>query len=82
MDLEKLGWLKASEYRKSVLSSLSDGPMTPKEISEDTSYYLSHVSNTLSELSDHDLVECATPERQKGKIYIITEEGKKIQGEI
>lgn len=79
MDVDKLAWVKASSYRKDILHSLGDKPKTPKELSEDTDYYLSHVSSTLSDLKSKDLVECLTPDRRKGKLYSITDEGKEIR---
>lgn len=82
MDVEKLGWLKASEYRKDVLLALNDKRLTPKDIAGETEYYLSHVSNTLSDLEDKNLAECLTPDRNKGRIYVLTEEGKEMMEEI
>jgi hypothetical protein len=76
MDIEKLGWLKASEYRKDIRR------LTPKEIAGETEYYLSHVSNTLSDLEDKNLAECLTPSRNKGRIYVLTDEGQEMLDEI
>lgn len=78
MDFEDLGWVKASEYRQDVLKSLEDKPQTPKDISQEAEYYLSHVSKTLKELVEHDMVECVTPDRRKGKLYRITDKGEEI----
>jgi len=78
MDYKKLSWLKASNYRQRVLNIMDDGPKTPKEISEETEYYLSHVSKTLSDLQEKNLVECLTPESKKGKLFRATDEGKKF----
>jgi len=82
MDIEKLGWLKASEYRRDILTTLNESRLTPKEISEETEYYLSHVSNTLADLEDKNLVECLTPSRNKGRIYVLTDEGIEMLEEI
>jgi predicted transcriptional regulator len=82
MDVEKLGWLKASEYRKEILLILEGRRLTPKEIAVETEYYLSHVSNTLSDLEEQELVECLTPNRNKGRIYSATDEGKEMVEEI
>lgn len=82
MDFEELGWIKASQYRQDILIELDNKPKTPKDISQNTDYYLSHVSKTLKELSEHDLVECVTPDRRKGRLYKITEEGEEIAGEL
>jgi predicted transcriptional regulator len=43
-----------------------------------TDYYLSHVSNVLSDLNDHDLAECITPDRKKGRLWQTTEKGEEI----
>jgi DNA-binding MarR family transcriptional regulator len=82
MDVEKLGWLKASEYRKDILLTLAGRRLTPKEIAEETEYYLSHVSNTLSDMEERDLVNCLTPDRNKGRIYVLTDEGEEMVGEL
>lgn len=78
MDWDTYGYIMASEYRKRVVLSLYEKPKTPKEIAEETSYHLSHVSNTLSDLSENDIVECLTEERSKGRIYDVTTIGESI----
>jgi predicted transcriptional regulator len=82
MDFEELGWVKASEYRKKILNGLKEKPQTPKDLSDRSNYYLSHVSKTLKELEKHELAECVTPDRKKGRIYKITKKGEKIQRQI
>lgn len=67
--------MKASEYRENLLLALEDKPRTPKELSEMTDYYLSHVSNVLSDLEDHGLAECITPDRKKGRLWQATQKG-------
>lgn len=78
MDIEEFAWLKASEYRQKVLLSLLGTPRTPKDIAGDTGYYLSHVSKTLSDLEEHDLAECLTPDRRKGRLYTATNQGEEL----
>lgn len=78
MDVEEYSWVKASEYRENILLSLEKKPRTPKELSEMTDYYLSHVSNVLSDLEDHGLAECITPDRRKGRLWTATEDGQEI----
>ncbi|MFB6185612.1 MAG: transcriptional regulator [Halobacteriaceae archaeon] len=78
MDIEEFAWVKASEYRQNILLTLLGTPSTPKDIAEETGYYLSHVSNTLSELQDHGLAECITPDRKKGRLYTATDEGEEL----
>jgi DNA-binding MarR family transcriptional regulator len=78
MDVEEYAWVKASDYRESILLALEDKPRTPKELSEMTDYYLSHVSNVLSDLEDHGMAECITPDRKKGRLWHSTEKGENI----
>jgi len=76
VDWDALSFIYASEYRKKIIKTLSKTPQTPKEISENVKIRITHVSRTLKELSDRDLVICKTPYRNKGKIYDLTEKGR------
>jgi predicted transcriptional regulator len=76
MDWDKFGFIKASDYRRKVLISLSNSPKTPTEISESTDIHRSHVSNTLNELSKKELVEVLNPDATKGRLYSLTKEGE------
>lgn len=77
-NLEKYGFVLASKYRKNVIVSLENKPKTPKQISIEMDCNLTHVSRALQELVKNKLIRCATPERIKGRIYQLTEEGKNI----
>ena len=75
--------LKNSEYRKKILESLSDvSYLTPSEISEKTKIRLNHVSNFLKDLKDNKLIMCLNDEEKRGRLYKITELGKKVIGEL
>ncbi|OUJ18773.1 putative transcriptional regulator [Methanonatronarchaeum thermophilum] len=78
MDYDKLSWIKASKYRQNILKAMSKKPKTPKDIAEETDYYLSHVSNTITDLKEKNLTKCLTPDKRKGKLYTTTKEGEKI----
>jgi predicted transcriptional regulator len=78
MDWKKFGFLISSDYRKKVALSLTEGPMTPKQIAVKTGLYLSHVSHTLKELSSLNIVTCLTPDMRRGRIYELTDDGKEI----
>ena len=82
MDWGKYGHVLASEYRKKVVLSLENGPKTPKQISDATGLYLSHVSTVIHELSDESIVECLTPNLRRGKIFALSEDGKEIAQKI
>ena len=73
-----LGYIKASSYRKKIIKSLQDKKLTPIELAKETDIPLSHISNTLAELLEKDLVVCLTPKLRKGRLYGLTNEGKKL----
>lgn len=77
-----IGYIKASNYRKNIIKSLEDKKLTPVELAKETSIPLSHVSNTLAELLEKDLVICLTPKLKKGRLYELTANGKKILKQI
>jgi len=79
---EKLGYLIAGKYRAKVMACLSERPMTPKQISEKTGLYLSHVSLTLKELMKIGLVESLTPGLRRGRLYGLTKNGKEILNQL
>ena len=81
-DSYTLGFVLASEYRKKVMLALQDKVSTPSIISEKTKIYPSHISNTLSELVEKNMVECLTPKLRKGKLYQLTKEGFKLINQI
>lgn len=82
MDVDLYAWIKASEYRENVLLALDSKPSPPKDIAEETGYYLSHVSNTLSDLEDRGLANCITPDRRKGRLWAPTATGEEIISEL
>ena len=82
MDWKKYGYVLSSTYRQKIVLSLKKGPKTPKQISIESRLRLSHVSSTLKDLSNSDIVKCLTPDLKKGKIYGLTEDGKEIAEKI
>ncbi len=60
------------------MTALRDKPLTPSGISEKIEIYQSHVSQTLSELSQKKLVVCLTPKLKKGRLYDLTKEGQSM----
>lgn len=60
------------------MQALEGKKITPVEMAKETGISLSHVSNTLAELLENDLVVCLTPKLKKGRLYELTTSGKKI----
>jgi len=78
VDWSKLGFIRASKYRKEIIKLLETHPLTPTEITEKSNLHQSHISTTLSELKEENLVKCLNPEATKGRLYSLTKEGEKI----
>lgn len=72
------GYVSASKYRKNVMATLRGEPETVTEISKKTGIHTSHVSKTLKELREKNLVECINPDRRKGRLYTLTDPGEKV----
>lgn len=78
-DYEALGFIQASGYRTAVFATLHDiGPTTPSSLRDATEIEFAHISRALGRLSDESLVECKTPDRRKGRIYVVTDRGRAV----
>jgi DNA-binding MarR family transcriptional regulator len=76
---DEVSYVISSSYRVTVLQRLADSPATPSRIATDTDRAITHVSRALQGLREHDLVELlVSEERQKGRVYGITEHGETI----
>ena len=73
---DMMSYVINSRNRPKVLKSLAAHPKMPSEIERDVGS--GYVSNTLRQLKDHDLVECINPEVKKGRLYRLTDEGRRI----
>ena len=72
-----------SQYRKVVVEALADGPLTPSEIAETAGVEIAHVSRALQTIRDENGVELLVDEdRQKGRIYGLTDQGRKVADEL
>lgn len=78
MEWEKIGLVKASKHRQSILRILAKDSATPKEIAVSLGIHLSQVSRSLKEMEKHNIVQCLTPNLRKGRMYNITKEGIEI----
>ena len=81
-DWDAYGYVASSEHRKAVLLQLSESNLIPSKIAKNTSLPLPHVSKTLSDLQENELVVCLTPDRNKGRVYSTTDKGKWVADEI
>lgn len=77
---EDISFIISSSYKK-VLESL-EIPKTPSKISKELNINKTHISKTLKELLFKKSIICLTPKANKGKLYILSDYGKKILKEI
>lgn len=84
LDYDDVSYVVASDYRKRVLADLAGGPSKPSAISERLGGIdIAHVSRSLQELRDRDLVELLVSEDvRKGRIYGLTDAGELTAKEI
>lgn len=82
MEWEKVGLVKASQHRQSILKIIAESSITPKEIATTLGIHLSQVTRSLREMEKQNIVHCLTPNLRKGRIYAITEEGLEILDKI
>ncbi|OQD59458.1 transcriptional regulator [Methanobrevibacter arboriphilus JCM 13429 = DSM 1125] len=77
--IEFLVYVKPSKYRQKILISLKDEKLKiPSEIARDVGVITSHISIYLSGLKEKNLIKCINEEATKGRLYHITENGKKV----
>ena len=73
-----------SKYRKGVLFKIIEKPyQTQAKLLKETSpKYRSHLSRTIKELLEQDLIECENPNERMYKIYSPTDKALKVKEEI
>ena len=74
---EDVSFVISSSYRKKILSKLGS-PKTPTTLSHELEINKTHISRGLNELEQRKIIKCLTPESNKGKLYVISEYGKKV----
>ena len=76
--LKEVGFVQVSTYRTKVMKSLDGEVKIPSQIAKDTDIMQNHMSATLKQLKEHELVECINPEVRKGRLYRLTDLGEEI----
>jgi len=80
--LKLYGFVVRSPNRKRVLLELSESPRIPTDIAKRLNINVNHVSRALSELKSKGLVSCINPEEKRGRVYTISEIGRKVLDNI
>lgn len=80
--LVEMAYVKMSTQRTKVIKALDGNVLIPTEIAKESNIITNHVSGTLKQLREHDLVECLNPEVRKGRLYRLTEKGEDVAKNI
>ena len=65
-----------------MIKSLKDDVKIPSQIAKEAEIYQNHISHILKQLKEYSLVECINPEVKKGRLYRLTDLGKKVADKI
>ena len=76
--LTEISYVKISQYRTRVMKSLDGEVKIPSKIAKDSGILTNHISATLKQLKEHELVECINPEVRKGRLYRLTDKGEEL----
>ena len=78
-----LGFVMAGPNRIKVLKTISAMKnATPAQISKKTKVLPTNISRTMGQLESKNLIKCVTDGLRKGKIFVLTEEGKAVLAEL
>lgn len=76
--LKLTSYVEISKYREKTLKSIGNNVKIPTNIAKDSNIRTNHISKVLSELKSKEIVECINEEARKGKLYRLTDTGKKV----
>jgi DNA-binding MarR family transcriptional regulator len=80
-ECDDYSWILRGEQRKKILGVM-DNPMIPTQIKEKTDLSLNNVSDVLREFRKKGVAKCINPEQKTGRLYELTEKGKKLRTEL
>jgi len=81
MPWKNISFVLKSGRRKELLFLL-EIPKTPTQISKLMKSSLPNISLKLNDLVKRGLVKCINPDDTKGRIYLLTQEGKEVVEKI
>jgi len=76
--IDEIGFVKISEQRQKIMKDLKDKLKIPTEIAKSTNMSVSEVSRSLRTLKDREIVVCLNENKRVGRVYTLTDKGKKI----
>lgn len=81
MDLEKYGFVVAGELRQKLVLLLTEAK-TPTQLKNLVKTQDSSVARTLRSLESKNIIYLVNKEAKKGKIYVLTDDGKEIASKL
>lgn len=82
MTWDEVGYIVSSEYRKDTMAELASGAKTPSDIADATDIKIPHISRSLKQLRDRNLVTLMNPEAKKGRLYTLSDSGEEVWAEM
>lgn len=76
-----IGFIKRSKNKQKAMELLFN-PLMPSELGKKMSISLTHASKIIRELTAKGLIHCLNDELKTGRIYQLTNKGKKVLLEI
>lgn len=81
IDWNLVGYVKRSKNRLKALKLL-DFPKMPTEVGKEMKISLTHASKIIRELNSKKLIHCLNENLKVGRIYQITDKGKRVRKQI
>ena len=78
MNYQKYSFVISAPNRKKVIIAL-DREKTPKELAKELRKQDANISRALRELTNEEIIKCLTPEKKRGRIYVLTKIGAEIR---
>lgn len=84
MDWKKYAWVRRGRRRIETLSILykENRPLTINDIHLRSKIAISQASATVAELLEAGLIKCLNPNDKIGKLFTISEEGKRVINQL
>lgn len=80
-DYADYSWIIRGKQRKKILKVM-DKPLIPTQIKEKTDLSLNNVSDILREFRKRKIAKCVNPKEKTGRLYELTDKGKKLKKDI
>lgn len=71
-------YVSRSSYRRKVLIAIGEDVKMPFQIANDSNIPHYHISKTLKQLREKELIELINPEMHRGRLYRLTIIGKQV----